>query len=163
MGRKNEEPASEFSQPFACVVCGEEHLRPQHWFLLTENQWLNRVKILLWSDSLACQPGVLPVCCPEHVQELVAHWMATGSLNYPFAKVPGKRGTHRNTPVPWEADTRKGTVVGELAVHRESLVRLLDENPQALTGMLDALMHGLCRKSVGSVRAFEEVEEMAVC
>ena len=72
------ESESQFFQPFSCAVCGEEHPRPLHWFLLTENRWMNRVKILLWSDMLACQAGVLAVCCAEHAQELVAHWMGTG-------------------------------------------------------------------------------------
>jgi hypothetical protein len=86
-----------FTRPFACAVCGEEDVRPVNWYLLAENSWMNRVKILLWSDALACQPGVLPVCCAEHVQELVAHWMAVGSLNYPFAQF---RGSVRQRGLP---------------------------------------------------------------
>jgi hypothetical protein len=160
-GRKKIE--SQFTQPFSCAVCGEEHLHPQHWFLLTENRWMNRVKILLWSDMVACQTGVLAVCCAEHVQELVAHWMATGSLNYPFANLPGEKVWRAADSQLDEADTRKGTVIGELAIHRESLSRLLAENPQALSGMLDALMSGLCRKSMGTVEVFEEMEEMVIC
>ena len=163
MRSEPEAPETDFSRPFACAVCGEEALRPLHWFLLTENQWLNRVKILLWSDALACQGGVLPVCCPEHVHELVAHWMATGSLNYPFAIVPGEQAHRWDRVGSHEADTRKGTVVGELAVHRESLSRLLEENPQALSGMLEALMNGLCKKSMGTIKVFEDVEEAAIC
>jgi len=70
MSYENEEVESDFSRPFACAICGEEALRPTHWFLLTENQWLNRIKVLLWSDATACQSNVMTVCCPEHVQEL---------------------------------------------------------------------------------------------
>ena len=157
------ESESQFFQPFSCAVCGQEHPRPQHWFLLTENRWMNRVKILLWSDILACQAGVLAVCCAEHAQELVAHWMGTGSLNYPFAKLPGEKEWRDVDARTGEADTRKGTVIGELAIHRESLSRLLEENPQALSSMLDALMSGLCRKTMGTVEVFEEMEEMAIC
>jgi hypothetical protein len=152
-----------FSRPFACAFCGEDDVRPLHWYLLAENSWMNRVKILLWSDALACQPGILAVCCAEHVQELVAHWMAVGSLNYPFARVPGQRAAQKPAPVSVEPDTRQGTVVGELAIHRESLTRLLAENPQALAGMLDALVNALSKKMPGSVRQEELVEELAMC
>ena len=89
--------------------------------------------------------------------------MATGSLNYPFARVPGERARREHPSGSLEADTRKCTVVGELAVHRESLSRLLEENPQALAGMLEALMSGLGRKSMGTIKIFEEAEEAAVC
>jgi hypothetical protein len=129
----HEQLLEDLSRPFACAVCGEEDVRPLNWYLLTENSWLNRIKILLWSDALACQPGVLPVCCAEHVQELVAHWMAVGSLNYPFAQVPGQRAIRKLSAIPTEPDTRQETVVGELAIHRESLTRLLADNPQALS------------------------------
>lgn len=152
-----------FTRPFACAVCGEEDVRPVNWYLLAENSWMNRVKILLWSDALACQPGVLPVCCAEHVQELVAHWMAVGSLNYPFARVPGQRPAKRLATVPVEPDTRQGTLVGELAIHRESLTRLLADNPQALSGMLDALVSALSKKMPGSLRLEEATEELAMC
>jgi hypothetical protein len=154
-----------FSRPFACAVCGEEHARPLHWYLLTENSWLNRVKILLWSDALACQPGVSTVCSPEHVQELVAHWMAVGSLSYPFARVPGASAKRALTAIPPEPDSGHATVVGELAIHRESLARLLAENPQALSVMLDALVSALTKKSPGPVRQEQEeaFEELAMC
>ena len=62
-----------------------------------------------------------------------------------------------------EPDTRQGTVLGELAIHRESLTRLLAENPQALAGMLDALVNALSKKMPGSVRQEELVEELAMC
>ena len=163
MNYESEDIESDFNLPFACAICGEEALRPTHWFLLTENQWLNRIKVLLWSDAAACQPNVMTVSCPEHVQELVAHWMATGSLNYPFARVPGERARREHPNGSFEADTRKCTVVGELAVHRESLSRLLEENPQSLAGMLEALMNGLGRKSMGTIKIFEDAEEAVVC
>jgi hypothetical protein len=65
--------------------------------------------------------------------------------------------------VPVEPDTRQGTLVGELAIHRESLTRLLADNPQALSGMLDALVSALSKKMPGSVRLEEATEELAMC
>ena len=72
----------------ACTICEEEHLGSDGWFLLTENEWMDRLKILAWDDLLATQGGVHCLCSTAHVQELVAHWMATGSLHYPFARLP---------------------------------------------------------------------------
>ena len=76
--------------------------------------------------------------------------MATGSLEYPFAQARPKRGrgfsTRRGAPVeiaPPETETRGSRVLGELAVHRESLERILAENPEQLAGILKALLSAL--------------------
>jgi hypothetical protein len=69
-----------------CTICLEPRTENDGWFLLTENRWTDRVKILGWSDALAAQPGVHAACGSEHVQQLVIHWMAMGTLDYPFAR-----------------------------------------------------------------------------
>ena len=72
------------SRVYTCVICGEE--KPDHdsWFLLAENQWEDKLKVLQWNKQLA-KSGAL-ACSPAHVEELVIHWMTTGSLDYPFAR-----------------------------------------------------------------------------
>ena len=41
-----------------------------------------KIKILEWNSLLASQHGIHLACSPSHVQELVMHWMATGSISY---------------------------------------------------------------------------------
>jgi hypothetical protein len=43
--------------------------------------------------------------------------------------------------------------IGELAVHRESVERLLTENPQSIRGILDALLHALRQEIGGKTEA----------
>jgi hypothetical protein len=54
--------------------------------MLTENQWTDRLKILSWNETLAGHQGVLAACSAANVQQMVVHWMAVGSLEYPLAR-----------------------------------------------------------------------------
>jgi len=132
-----------------CVICREQHIESDGWFLLAENRWTDRVKIFGWNDVLASQPGVHAACCAGHVQQLVVHWMATGSLDYPFAE---SRPEHKRPLLPRPARPDAvhaepnvfGTrVLSELAVHRETMQRALVENPESLTTILRALLNAL--------------------
>ena len=38
-----------------CSVCGLDTFRRTGWFLVVENRWLDRLKILSWHSSLASQ------------------------------------------------------------------------------------------------------------
>lgn len=148
-----------------CAICLEPQLSGDGWFLLTENRWTDRLKILGWSDGLANKPGVYAACGAEHVQQLVIHWMAMGTLDYPFARTHS--GTKKNFrksgdgPAAGEPDTRGLKIFGELAVHRESLERVLSENPQSLATILLALISALGGKQ-RSVPAEEREEEAAL-
>src|SRR5882672_9408800 len=144
-----------------CAICLEPRLDGDGWFLLTENRWTDRLKILGWNETLATKPGVHAACGAEHVQQLVIHWMAMGTLDYPFARdhraaKTVARKISSATTVP-EPDMKGIKVFGELAVHRESLERVLSENPQSLASILLALISALGgqRKSLPT----EEFEE----
>ncbi len=132
-----------------CTICEQERIGGEGWFLLAENEWLDRLKILAWNDRLAIQKDVHCLCCAAHVHELVAHWMATESLDYPFARLPlAKRqiSKRRNPPLVEQApafDSPVGEVIGELAVHRESLSRVLQDNPHSLVTILEPLLNVL--------------------
>ncbi|MGC2195786.1 MAG: hypothetical protein WA628_14010 [Terriglobales bacterium] len=132
-----------------CAICLESHVGTDGWFLLTENRWTDRLKILTWNANLAIQPGVHAACGVTHVQQLVAHWMATGSLDYPFARTrdSGSLSTQKRSngraALQTEPNTGGTKVLGELAVHRESLTRILTENPESLAGILSALISAL--------------------
>jgi hypothetical protein len=75
--------------------------------------------------------------------------MAMGTLDFPFARAYGqnKKLHHKNgdsqQPYDTEPDTKGIKVFGELAVHRESLERILSECPQSLGSILLALMDAL--------------------
>ncbi|HLB91870.1 MAG TPA: hypothetical protein VJK27_06000, partial [Terriglobales bacterium] len=64
----------------SCAVCGLDTFRHTGWFLVVENRWLDRVKILTWHSSLACQNSMKSVCCREHLKALVSHWLSQASL-----------------------------------------------------------------------------------
>ena len=70
-----------------CRICQCERRQGEQWFLLVGNHWEDRLQILPWSERLSLGEGMHAACSPGHVQQLVAHWMATGSLDYPFAHV----------------------------------------------------------------------------
>jgi len=140
-----------------CVICREEHLDSDGWFLLTENRWTDRLKILNWNDVLASQPGVHAACCAGHVQQLVVHWMVTGSLEYPFARSrPEPRRSLLSRPEHppvrhAEPDLSGSRTLSELAVDRQSLERVLMENPESMVGILKALLSALGSSSVSAI------------
>lgn len=142
----------------ACTICGEEKSPAQVWFLVTESRCEDKLKILQWQDEVAEREGIYQACCPAHVEELVIHWMTTGSLDFPFATTAttrvklGRRIRLASLPVIVEPDTRGARQIGELAVHRESMGRLLNESPDSLQLILDELTHALQRESNNDAR-----------
>ncbi len=147
------------SRVYTCVICGEE--KPDHdsWFLLAENQWEDKLKVLQWNEQLA-KSGAL-ACSPAHVEELVIHWMTAGSLDYPFART-STRPRWRSRQ-PWRAscdlDMAGVRQIGELAVDRESMERVLSDSPQSLQTILDALMEALRQETTSLYKAVESEEE----
>lgn len=144
---------------YACAICGEANPDPTQWFLVTENHWKDQLKILEWNSLLASQYGIHMACCPSHVQELVVHWIATGSVNYPFAhtmprNVPAQRcnDSAKLQPV---INTKCVRTIGELTVHRESMRRVLSESPESLKSILDALCGALQRNNTGTGDQFQ--------
>jgi len=131
----------------ACSICGDEEPDARDWFLISENCLEDKLLILHWNDRLAGRLGIHSACSAAHVQELVVHWMTTGSLNYPFAlpksaKSPLRRATgpgRVSPPIPG-CRTRP---IGELAVDRESMKRVLSDSPHSLRSILDALLRAL--------------------
>lgn len=121
-----------------CAICLEPHIGNDGWFLLSGNRWMDRLKVLEWREELASRPGMQPVCGVAHVQELVVHWMTTGSLDYPFAHRPPARPALQR-----DLDADGFKVLGELAVDRETVDRILIESPESLSCLLSALRDAL--------------------
>jgi hypothetical protein len=149
-----------------CAICGEERSANDIWFLLAENRWEDKLRVLQWTDRLAAHNGIQPVCSPAHVRELVVHWMTTGSLDYPFARTsfwagPARR-YGRTRAAKSVADISAVQQIGELAVHRESMERVLVESPQSLKAILDALLEGL-RYATAATEAGAQSKDVAFC
>ena len=126
-----------------CSICGLETFRHHGWFLVVENRWLDRIKILSWHASLAAQKGIRSVCGKQHLKELVAHWLTQASLRYPPANFSASAGAVDSVPSDSENDLGPdsiGLFVGELAVHRETFSHVWSGSPEALECILDALI-----------------------
>jgi hypothetical protein len=150
----------------ACTICGEERLAGQVWFLVAESHWEDKLKVLQWHDELARRGGIYAACSAGHVEELVVHWMTTGSLDYPFATV-GLRPERRRQglgcflPTIVEPDTRGARQIGELAVDRESVRRALKDDPESLQVILDELLNALARETNGAAARLESADAMS--
>lgn len=125
----------------ACAVCGLNTFRHKGWFLVVENRWLDRLKILSWHPSLAAQKGMKSICCRQHLKALVSHWMTQASLRVPqMDLVPLAIASAETASDDDFGPDAVGRLVGELAVHRESFSRVWSGSPEALECILDALI-----------------------
>lgn len=124
-----------------CAVCGLDTFRHTGWFLVVENRWLDRLKILSWHPSLASQKDMKSVCCRQHLKALIAHWLTEASLRLPPAHDPPLPIGSDATLTDADLDPNSvGRLVGELAVYRESFSRVWSGSPAALECILDALI-----------------------
>lgn len=124
-----------------CTICGREKTKPG-WFLIAENRWEDKLKVLEWNDRVAWMSGVQEACSAAHVLELVDYWVRTNSLNYPFERT--QRPSKSQTPaVKNDPDISGVRQLGELYVDRQSIGGVLDENPHSLSVILDELLFAL--------------------
>jgi hypothetical protein len=138
---------------------------------MLQSQWDDRIKILQWNEDLAKQTGVLCACSTAHVKQLVAHWMATGNLNYPFAWTKRQsrslRLKSRVTALSEPIHVSGVVQLSELAVHRETLRRILEEDPHSLASILEALVSGLdrdhARKADEDSAHYTQQDQLQVC
>jgi len=149
-----------------CTICGDERLAGQVWFLVAESHWEDKLKVLQWHEDLARRRGIYAACSAGHVEELVVHWMTTGSLDYPFATVGLKPEKPRPRlgcflPMIEEPDIRGARQIGELAVDRDSVRRALREDPESLQVILDELLNALQRETTGTAARLESADAMS--
>ncbi len=149
-----------------CTICGEERSAGQVWFLVAESHWEDKLKVLEWQDELSSRRGIYAACSGGHVEELVVHWMTTGSLDYPFATVGHKKGDRRRQRLGWilpvveEPNIKGARLIGELAVDRESVRRAFREDPESLQVILDELLNALRRETAGTAARLESADAM---
>jgi len=125
-----------------CTICGREKTKPG-WFLVVENRWEDKLKVFQWDDRLATKSGVREVCSAAHARELALHWISTATLNYPFVR-SDYREAHGIFPTANSHLHANGAQeLGALSVHRDSITRVLSENPNSLNPLLDELVLAL--------------------
>lgn len=114
-----------------------------NWFLLFENRWLDRLKILSCHPALAARDDMLGVCGRQHLKMLISHWLTQADLDF-------SGGLDGIVPITSESQTEAelgplsvGRLLGELSVHREALSRTWTGSPQTLESILNALMGGV--------------------
>ena len=141
-----------------CTICGREKTK-SGWFLVAENRWEDKLRVFQWDDRFATRSGVHGVCSAAHARDLALHWMGTGTLSYPFARrdflepheIPPTANSHLNASGAQE--------LGALSVHRESIKRVLNENPSSLNAILDELALAL-RPKDGKEEDLEHADVM---
>jgi hypothetical protein len=143
------------SARFACTVCGIEANQHASWLLVTENRWLDRLKILSWHPLLAGQKDLLSVCGKQHLKTLIAHWLTQANLEL-------QGGGDLAVPITSESRTEVelgplsvGRLVGELFVHRESFSQAWTGSPEALECILNALVGVEPRKPAVNFSVFD--------
>ena len=146
------------SKTSRCAICGEAQSGNEPRFLLAENSWEDKLTILHWNEDLASREGIQVACGLAHAEELAVLWMTTGRLDYPFARTALGASAWRHISRPNSVvDLSAARRIGELAVHRESVERLLTENPQTIKVILDALLHAL-RQEIGRETKTDSIE-----
>jgi hypothetical protein len=144
---------AESCQQLRCHICDQNMRLGQTWFAVREDPGKDTLSIF-HRDTIADSHPVRSVCSPTHVCELVVHWMVTGSLDYPFAH-SGAAHVHRPCPLPvsQRIGTRQPLAIGELAIDREAMPRVLYENPGAVLAMLNELVDAMERSITSPARA----------
>ena len=131
----------------SCVVCGIETKRHSGWFLVRENRWLDRLVVLSWHSVVARQPRTYSVCGEQHLRTLLTHWLTYANLEFLAAgNFSWIEGNHICKADHDTAKLSAGKVVGELAVHRESVSRVWTGSPESLASILDALIGGIDKR-----------------
>jgi hypothetical protein len=131
----------EAANRLSCVVCGIETKRHAGWFLVMDNYWLDRVKILSWHPVLARERGMRGVCGKLHLKMLLTHWLNHANLQLIAAGMTGIPLAIDATPAQSRySGASLGRVVGELAVEREGSAPGWTGSPEAMECILDTLI-----------------------
>jgi hypothetical protein len=126
---------------FPCSVCGLVTYRHEGWFLVIENRWLDRLKILTWHSLLAPQKEIKSACSRQHLRMLIGHWLNQASLRLPQTCNPPMPIASAPARQDLDLDHHSvGYLLGELSVHRETLSHGWTGSLAALEGILDALI-----------------------
>ena len=143
------------TQGLPCSICGLDTFRHDGWYLVKENHWLDRLRILSWHPTLATQRDIKSACCRQHLKTLIAQWLNQPSLRSVApgdeAALPNAREAAR-TDIDLDAHFA-GRLVGELSVHREMLSCGWTGSPATLESILDAIIP-VCNQNTASAIVF---------
>lgn len=131
----------EAANRFCCVVCGIETKRHAGWFLVMDNYWLDRVKILSWHPVLARERGMRAVCGNFHLKLLLTHWLNHANLQLiagGIARMPA--AIDQTAAESRFASSSLGKVLGELAVERDEADKGWTGSPEAMECILNTLV-----------------------
>lgn len=137
-----------------CAICGKQKAGAQDWYLIAENPWEDRVRIIHWENGVALNPGVLSACSAAHVRELLIQWLNVEILPASQKSLPPAFACKHPDFVQSDAWELAGRVppIGELAIHR----RGLHDSPATLKSLLDAIFCTLQNESPDSEFLAEE-------
>jgi hypothetical protein len=135
-----------------CAICGSQIRDGEIWFSITENAWEDRLHIWRWDGQMHSGAKLALLCSPRHVRELIRHWMASSSLQYPFAASRASLEVKPTSPRQWPESINDRALkhLGEIMVDRGGVARALLENPLSLNTLLDELMIVLESEIAGS-------------
>jgi hypothetical protein len=123
-----------------CEVCGLGAFWHEGWFLVAENRWLDRVKVLQWDSQLSSRRGVMSVCCREHLKMLLENWTSIATRRLPVHNYPALPiGSDPRLVEVDLSNIEASHLIGELAIHRESGSRTWSGSPEALDYIMDAI------------------------
>lgn len=118
-----------------CLVCGFDSFSRDGWFLVAENEWLDRLRIFAWHPSLASEDGFQSVCGREHLNVLIGYWLEQGNLRcLSFAEETSDAGSGRS-----KHSHPGAQLIGELSVYREGSSHVWAGSRATLESILDAL------------------------
>ena len=126
--------------PLPCSVCGQNAVRHNGWFLVTENRWLDRLRIYDWNPSLAAGNEVESACCRLHLRTLMENWVSQSSVHL----APRDEEPPAIAGIPVRDDFQAaervgGRLVAELAVYREPFSRDWTGTREILESIVDAI------------------------
>ncbi len=143
-----------------CTVCGAGMPHRESWFLVSENRWLDRLRIYAWHAALASRQGFKSACSREHLKVLIAYWLDEANLCLlprPSDLLPITSDPGREDPDPDVAIS--GRLIGELSVFREAFSRVWTGSSATLDAIVDALIPDSAQPMRARLQFFQSAHE----
>src|SRR5689334_7566358 len=111
---------------YVCSICGSVKNENQSWFLLAQNRWRDRLKIMRWDENRASLHATFHACGPNHVKEFLHAWVTSNEFPYPNKTLHCASLDSMHDEVP---------SIGNLSIHRHGL----KNSHESLKPILDAI------------------------
>ncbi len=120
-----------------CEICGARKRKQGGWYLVAQDRWGDSLRILFWDETVTSRPDVQAFCCPAHVQQFVARWLAAAPGIEPLAALPGQKPALELTSQ--QEQRLQEALIGELQVSRAALHRGFATERESTLSILDAI------------------------